>query len=159
MVGIDDFGTNDLNLVQRAIVTVCLDQTQPLNQLEAGFDATEDGMFAVQPGSRGQSDEELAAVGVLAAVGHAEDSGARVFQRRVDLVFKLVPVDTRPSAPRPRRVARLDHKVWDDSVEDDAVVVVSLRQRRKVLARLGRVLVVQFHRDRTLEMQTLCQNG
>lgn len=151
LIGIDDLGSNDLDLIQRAIVTVCLDQTQSLNQLEARFDAAEDGMFAVQPGSRGQSDEELAAVGVLAAVGHAEDSGARVFQRRVDLVFKLVPVDACPSAPRPRRVARLDHEVRDDSVEDDAVVVVSLRQRRKVLARLGRVFVVQFYRDGTLD--------
>ena len=46
-----------------------------------------------------------------------------------------VPVDALPAPPRPRRVAALDHKVADDSMEQGAVVVATPGQLREVVAR------------------------
>jgi hypothetical protein len=43
-----------------------------MHDLKSGNDATKDGMFLVQPGRHGSSDEELRAVSVWTGVGHAE---------------------------------------------------------------------------------------
>ena len=101
-------------------------------------------MFPIQPRRGRQRDEKLTSIGVLPTVGHAQDPRACVFQRSVDLVFEFVPVDTRAAAPCACGVTSLDHEVGDDSVEDDAVVVVSLRQGREVLACFGCVVIVQL---------------
>src|SRR5512143_17694 len=50
----------------------------------------EDGVLAVEPGSRHVGDEELAAVGAGAGVGHGQDARAAVLERRVKLVGKGV---------------------------------------------------------------------
>ena len=123
---INNLGSYDFNLIQRPVITIRLDQTQSLNQLESRFDTAENRMFSIQPRRRGQSDEELTSVGILAAVGHTEDTGTGMFQRGMDLIFEFIAVNTCPSAPCACWVARLDHEVGDDAMEYDAVVVVSL---------------------------------
>lgn len=59
----------------------------------------------------------LAAVCVLAAVGHAEDACARMPQLRVQFVLKLAPVYTLTTPACARGVTTLDHEVPDDAVE------------------------------------------
>jgi hypothetical protein len=44
----------------------------------------------------------------------------------------------------------LYHEVWDYAVEDQAVEVVALRERREVFACLGRMVVVEFDDDGAL---------
>jgi len=78
-------------------------------------------------------------------------------QTRMNLILKLVAVDAAAAPARARRVAALDHEVLDDAVEDDAVVVAAAGERLKVLACLGRVLVVKLYDERALEgMLDLC---
>lgn len=80
LCGVDDLRSNDLDLLQRPIVAVRLDEAHPLDKVHATLDSAKNRVFPVQPGSRRQSDEELAAVGVFAAVGHAQDSRASVLE-------------------------------------------------------------------------------
>eukprot|EP00982_Pelagococcus_subviridis_P002896 22376-Pelagococcus_subviridis.AAC.4 len=94
-------------------------------------DATEDGVLPVQPRRR------------------REHPPARVLQLARDLVLELPAPDGRPAAPRPGRVPALDHEVFDDAVEHDAVVVARARELDEVLARLRAVEVVQLDRDRS----------
>jgi len=93
-------------------------------------------MLPVQPRRRRQRDEELTPVGIRPRVRHAQDSRASVFERRVDLVLELLAVDARPTAPGPRRVARLHHEVRDYAVEEQRVVVSPLGERLEILAGL-----------------------
>lgn len=71
-------------------------------------------------------------------------------QIAADLILKLIAVDAGPATARPRRVTTLDHKVLDDAMEDGIVVVATRGECRKVLARLGRVLVVELDDDGAL---------
>lgn len=71
-------------------------------------------------------------------------------QLGTDLILKFFTIDAAAAAARTRRVAALDHEVGNDAVEDGPVVVAARGERRKVLARLGRVLGVQLDDDGTL---------
>ena len=51
--------------------------------------SAEDSMLVVQPGSGDCGDEELAAVGVGAGVGHTQGEGAVMPQATVKLVLEL----------------------------------------------------------------------
>jgi predicted nuclease of predicted toxin-antitoxin system len=44
----------------------------------------------------------------------------------------------------------LDHEVWDNAMEDGAVIVTALSQLLEVFARLGRVVVVELDDDGAL---------
>lgn len=66
-------------------------------------------------------DEELAAVGARACVGHGEDTGFVVFQGGDEFVTKFVAWAACAGASW---IATLDHEVGDDAVELDVVVVV-----------------------------------
>ena len=90
---------------------------------------------------------QLTPVGVLTAVGHAEDASARVLQAGVDLVGKLAAVDGGAAAAGASGVAALDHKVGDDAVEGAAVVVAALHERLEVFAGARRVVGVQLDGD------------
>ena len=96
-----------------------------------------------------QGEEELRSVGVGSAVGAAQNARPRVLQLPRDLVRELGAEDALPPSPRARGIPPLNHKVRDDSMERDVVVVARFRALEKVLCRLGRVLVVQLHRDGT----------
>ena len=66
-----------------------------------------------------ERDEELAAVGVGAGVGHRQEPAAIVAQAGAELVGELVAGAARAVA---HRAAALDHEAVDDAVEDQAVV-------------------------------------
>src|SRR4051794_23180353 len=101
----------------------------------------EDGVLAVEPrGLLGGDDEELAAVGVRAAVGHRERAANDLVL--VDLVLELV---ARAARARALGAAALDHEVLDHPMEDQAVVVAVARELHEVLDGLGGVLVEQLH--------------
>ena len=61
--------------------------------------------------------EYLAAIGIGAAIGHAQNTGTCMLQGRVDLVPEFLSVDgTTPSAGA-SGIACLEHEVRDDPVE------------------------------------------
>ena len=76
-------------------------------------------------------DEELAAVGVGAGVGHAQGP-AEIVQLPAALVLKLGAVNALAACAGAGGVAPLDHKILDDPVENKAVVVALFGQRHKV---------------------------
>jgi hypothetical protein len=55
----------------------------------------------------------------------------------VDFVLEFLAVDRASSTAGAGGIAGLDHEVRDNAVEDDVVVVASLREGREVLACLG----------------------
>lgn len=57
-----------------------------------------------------------------------------MLKRWVNLVFELLAIDRAAPSPGAGRITSLDHKIWDDAVEYDAIVVASLRKSREVLA-------------------------
>src|SRR5260370_21006140 len=83
-------------------------------------DFTEDGVLAGEPAGVGDGDEELAAVGVGAGVGHGELAGLleAVFGA-LGFVGELV---ARAAHAGAFGIATLDHELWDDAMEDGAVV-------------------------------------
>lgn len=67
-----------------------------------------------------------------------------MLELRGDFVFELFAVDGFTASTGARGIASLYHEVWNYAVEDQAVEVVALRERREVFACLGRVVVVEF---------------
>ena len=63
--------------------------------------------LVVEPGRGADCEEELAAVGVWAGVGHAERVGPVVAQARVQLVLELAAPDGLAAGADPGRVAGL----------------------------------------------------
>ena len=78
-----------------------------------------DGVLAVKPWSWNVRDEELGTVRAWTGVGHGEQTRFVETKLRHALVLELVPAIA-PS--RAGRIAALDHKIGDDSVEDNAVI-------------------------------------
>jgi hypothetical protein len=87
------------------------------------------------------TDEELAAAGVLAGMGHGEGPGDVLVGVEVSLTLDLVPRSTRPHPRIARllreRVAPLNHEVWDNAVESGAVVEFTIGQLLEVGDRAG----------------------
>lgn len=68
-----------------------------------------------------------------------------------DFVLKLLAIDRLAASPSAGRVTALDHEVRYYAVKDKAIEIVALRKASKVLACLGRVVVVELNRDEALE--------
>lgn len=141
---------NDLDLVQRLVLRVSLDQTHSLDKLHSTFNSAKDCVFAVQPWCGRKGNEELASIGVGATVRHAEHTSASVFQRSMDFVLELLAIDGATAPASASGIAGLDHEVGDDAVKNNVVVVSSLGKGREVLAGLGRMIVVELDDDGTL---------
>jgi len=90
-----------------------------LQHLDALNHLTEDGVLIVQPVGGHLGDKELAAAGIGACVGHAEDARAVMAQLRVKLILDLI---ARSPSPNPLGATRLDHKLRDHTVEDKAII-------------------------------------
>src|SRR5579864_2529961 len=107
-------------------------------------DLPKNSVFTIQPIRCDVGDEELAAVGVGAGVGHGE---------RADLVFAGVVagfvLETVPGTAAAGRggVAALNHEVGDDAMKDGAVVEAVASQENEIVDGLGGVLGEQFADD------------
>src|ERR1700692_2662363 len=87
----------------------------------------------------GKKDEELAAVGIGAAIGHCHP--ALVIATPHLFVIELITGATRAG---PFRVAGLYHKAGYHAMEDQSIVEVVLRQEDEVVHRDGGVLWIKF---------------
>jgi len=82
-----------------------------------------------------------------------------MLQRLLNLIFELFAVDGTTASTGSGRIACLNHEVWDDTVEDDVIVVASLGESCKVLASFGRMVGVKLDCDdshRCLERYICC---
>ncbi|GIX66173.1 pentatricopeptide repeat-containing protein [Babesia caballi] len=94
-----------------------------LHDVHALGHLAEDDVLAVQPRAGHGGDEELAAVGVGAAVGHGEQPGLAVLDGEV-LVVEAPAVDAHAAgAVVVGDVAALAHELGDDAVEDGVLEV------------------------------------
>ena len=120
-----------------------------VEDVHAGADLAEDDVGTVQMRGVREAQEELAAVGAWASVGHREDTATGVLVDEV-LVSKVGSVDGfSASSVSGSEVAALSHEALDDSVEGASLVVEGLAasglallaraQSAEVLGRLGGV--------------------
>ena len=125
---------------------VVLDKIEDLRTFS---DLTEDAVSAVEMRSSAEAEEELAAVGVGASVGHGEDTAAGVAVLEV-LISEFLAIDgLATSAVATGEVATLSHEASDDTVEGAALEVEGLAgatdtlltsaESAEVLGGLGRV--------------------
>lgn len=54
----------------------------------------------------------------------------------MDLVVEFLAIDRASPASSASRIAGLEHKVWNNAVEDDAIVVIALCEGQEVFAGL-----------------------
>lgn len=125
---------NDLDLIHRLVFSIRLDKSHSLNHPHTALHPTKDRMLPVQPRSRRKGDEELAAIRVGSAVRHTQNSSSGMLQPRVNLVLELLAVNRASSPAGTSWIAGLDHEVGDNAVEDNVVVIASLRKCREILA-------------------------
>jgi len=135
---------DDLHFLRRLVTRRLGHVLDLVDDVVAFQNLAKDDVTAVQPRRLGRRDEELAAVGVLARVCHAELSRLRVLELEV-LVGELLAVDGLPARPCstsaqflaaclvPERltvasgkVSALNHEVLDDSVEYAALISIAL---------------------------------
>ena len=90
---------------------------------------TKDRVFSIQPWGGFVGDEELRAVGAGSGVGHGEDAGLGVCQRRNDFIAEFV---SGTSCSCASWITALNHEVRDDAVEGEAVVISTLGEVEKV---------------------------
>src|SRR3954471_20154611 len=90
------------------------------DDVHAFDDFAEHAMTIVEVRGGTERNEELAAVGVGAAVSHRQDAGLAVALRRMKFVLEG---EARAAGALAQRIASLDHEAVDHPVEDGAVVV------------------------------------
>lgn len=81
-------------------------------------------MGTIEPRSDDRGDEELRAVGVLAGVGHGEDTGLGVLQLEV-LILELLAVDRLSTgAVSTSEVTTLEHELYTKKRARSAVIML-----------------------------------
>jgi hypothetical protein len=143
---------DDLNLFQRLVFRIRLHQAHPLHNFHAALHSAKDCMLPIQPRRRRKCNKELAPIRVRSTVCHTEHASASMLQGSFDLVFEFLAVDGAAAAAGASRVARLDHKIGDDAMENDVVVKTLLSESREILAGFGSLVVVEFDDDGTLQV-------
>lgn len=123
-----------------------------LGNIKALNDTPEDNVLSIEPGSRGNSDEELRSVGVGTSIGHREGSGGTVLDLEV-LVFELLAVDGLSSGSIAiGEVSSLEHELRNHSVEDGALVAEAFfasAQGSEVFGSIGHDVLVELDDDPT----------
>ena len=104
--------------------------TPTMQAIAKEMNFAEHAVLVVEPRRRHQRDEKLAAVGIRPAVGHRQDAGLAVPERRPEFVAEVVAGTAGALA---QRIAALNHEIRDHAVEDRAVEVGLLHS----LARTG----------------------
>lgn len=132
------------HLLHRSIVLVALDQSDAFHRLHARVDAAENRVLSVQPLRWRQCYEELRTVRIRSGIRHRQDPGAGVLQIGVEFIGKRCSVNGRSAAAGTGRVAALDHKVLDDTMEDRVVVVSTTDQFGEIATSVWGMLPVQL---------------
>jgi hypothetical protein len=91
----------------------------PRHQVQATYYAAENRVLAGEPERGDLGDEELAAVGVWAGVGHGQQPGAIELQLPNNLVNETI---TRAAGAVAKRIAALNHEFRDHPVKDRPIV-------------------------------------
>lgn len=119
------------------------DGSHSLDDLNAGSDLAEDAVLTIEVGEGVEGNEELRSVGVLASIGHGEETTTDVLVDEV-LVLELGTIDgLSTSAVEVGEVTTLGHEAGDNSVEGDTLVV-------KRLARLADSLLTSAESSEVL---------
>jgi PIN domain nuclease of toxin-antitoxin system len=137
----------DLSLGRAACSSEGLDLLDKIHTLD---NFAEDDMGTIQPRGNDSGDEELRSVGVLAGVGHGEQTRLSVLQVEV-LISELLSVDgLSTGAVSLGEVATLKHEVGDDTVEGRSLVSVSIltsAEFTEVAGGLGDDVIEEFEDD------------
>ena len=141
---------DDLLFFNGAVAGAFLDAFEFFHDVHAFSDFAEDGVVHVEPWGGCGGDEELAAVGAGAGVGHGEKSWLIKFDIAGAFVFEVFAPDGFAAAPGSGRVAALDHELLNDAVKDHVVVIAALAVGGEVFAGLWRDVVKEIECDRTL---------
>jgi len=144
------FGADDLLFFNRAVTGAFFNLLQFFHHVHAADDLAEDGVFHMEPGSGYGCDEELAAVGAGAGVGHGEQAGLVEGEIARTLICEGFTPDRLAAHARPGGVATLDHELFDDAVKDDAVVIPVVNMGSEIFAGLGCNIVEEFEFDAAL---------
>ena len=142
--------TDDLLLFDWSIPRTLFDLLKLFNDIHAIDHFTEDGVVHVQPWCFNGGDEELAAVGAGACVGHSEQAGFVEFNIACALVFEVFAPDRFASAAGPGRIAALNHEILNDAVKNHAIIVAVLAVGGEVFASLWSDVFEEFEGDRAL---------
>ena len=149
-VGLNGDGS-DLLLLQRTVGSVGLDLCDGIHHIHAGSHLAEGCILAVQVLGILVHDEELGAGGVGGlGTGHRQNA-ALVLQVVLDAVEEELTLDAVAGATHAGALgaAALDHEAGDDTVEDQAVIVVVLSQIDEIGNALGCLVGIQLALDNT----------
>mmetsp|Transcript_29854 Transcript_29854/g.97216 ORF Transcript_29854/g.97216 Transcript_29854/m.97216 type:complete len:453 (+) Transcript_29854:507-1865(+) len=104
--------------------------------VEAADDGGKDGVLVVEVGGALVEDVELLLVGILAGVGHGDDSARVVPQLWVELVLEGAAPERVAAGARAGGVAPLHHKVFNGAVEDCAIVAPGAAEAEEIFGGL-----------------------
>ena len=107
-------------------------------------------MAHVEPWSWHGCDEELAAVGAWSCVGHREDAWLVEGDITSALVFEILAPNGLATHTGASWIATLDHEFFDDTMEDDTVVVAVLDVSGEIFASLRCDVFEELEFDVTL---------
>lgn len=99
-------------------------------------------MLTIKPRSRDVRDEELAATGIAAGMGHGESTGCVLLL--VDFALDLVAGTAGTGAIG---TTTLDHEIRDDAMKRQAVVKTFFREIDEIFDCIRCVLVEEFEFD------------
>ena len=126
---LDDNGFED-NGLNGLVLRAARDAGDLLGDILAFDDFAEDGVLAGEPIGGDCGDEELAAVGAGAGVGHRQFAGlVELMARALGLILETITGATHAGAGR---IATLNHEVGNDAMEDGAVVELVLDRKSVV---------------------------
>lgn len=121
-----------------------------LNDVHALDDLAEYNVLAVEPRGLCGAEEKLGPIGVLASIGHRQNSWPGVGKLKV-LVLKLVAVDRLSAgAVAAGKVTTLAHEARNDAVELaclEAEALLAGAQRAEVLTSLRNNITSELHND------------
>ena len=103
-------------------------------------------MFLVQPGTSVYCHKKLTLIGVgCGLVSHGHNTSVRKLQSLMELIKKAATVDALPSFASPCRVSTLNHKAFDDSMKQRAVIVAFEAELKEVATSSWRLLCPQLN--------------
>ena len=151
------------------MVRIIVSTEDPTLNLATFSNASENGMFSVKPLSRSQCYEKLTSICIFSRIGHWKDTCTCMFQFWVDLekkylrvglqkilfylrtkiygyylVMKCFTINWASSSPSSRWISTLNHKIGNDSMEYQTIVISTTAQFCEIPARVRCMIPIQF---------------